>query len=546
MPITIHIASHPANPYGPPVPSPKSPQQLLNGLGREFACVEGGVIQDCVPENDLEYLTPHRNGFVRAILDAYAGHHHVVLRPDDVWIAILSQFKYYLQAHPQVAKQHFLPDHPEEGARKAHQVYALGSSGSINVAAVANQMTRELQAQVADSSFRDFILPSFSTTSVDDKVVCAIMMLSCMDSFFDVSVSLMCGIPSLTLLGTESDWSAMLERVQPIADGKYGNEARHWGQTLSIILQKFVSAYENGSHATEWRGGEDREFWESIVRFSRSAGEDGQGLIGGWITAFARWSPSAPPSLPPSPTGAPLSAGAVRSPAVEHPNLRPKPISELAQYDVQVLPDTQQSISSPPSPPSPAPHYVYKSLKFPTLHPSKIPSALGVLSFPLSDNGREAPARLLAGHVGKTWFGMNADTVQPCPCWLLYIPGVNSETPEGSVLPAAVPPVPSGSATEKMKRAVTVMMRTRKKSNAANVPGHSPQASVTSPGTVVPPVPPIPPSSTPPIKTPVLGEEGGEKESRWKRMFAHARKYSEKHTSSANQEPDGDKEKTSK
>lgn len=80
MTITIQIASHPSNSYTPPGPAPNSPQQLLNGLGREYACTDNGIVQESVPESDLEYLTPHRNGFLRTILDAYGGHHHVVLR----------------------------------------------------------------------------------------------------------------------------------------------------------------------------------------------------------------------------------------------------------------------------------------------------------------------------------------------------------------------------------------------------------------------------------------------------------------------------------
>ena len=89
MPVTIAIASHPSNPYKPPAASPTTPGELIDGLGDGYACKK--VIQHSTPMEDIAYLTPHRNGFVRSVLDAYAGHHHVVIRPDDVWIAILSQ-----------------------------------------------------------------------------------------------------------------------------------------------------------------------------------------------------------------------------------------------------------------------------------------------------------------------------------------------------------------------------------------------------------------------------------------------------------------------
>ena len=32
-------------------------------------------------------------------LEAYYTHHHLILRPDDVWFAILTQISFYINAH---------------------------------------------------------------------------------------------------------------------------------------------------------------------------------------------------------------------------------------------------------------------------------------------------------------------------------------------------------------------------------------------------------------------------------------------------------------
>ncbi|KAG8904669.1 hypothetical protein FRC00_013836, partial [Tulasnella sp. 408] len=262
MTITIQIASHPSNSYTPPGPAPNSPQQLLNGLGREYACTDNGIVQESVPESDLEYLTPHRNGFLRTILDAYGGHHHVVLS---------------FHAHPDAARAYFLPSSTEGSNKKEIPISFIGSADTVNIAVVVNQMTRDLQAQIEDPSYRDFVLPTFSTTGIEDKIICAVMMVASVDMQFDVSVSLMCGIPSITLLGTQLDWENILDRVKPIAEGKFGNEAREWGQTLALIFGKFVTAASQAtgtSSTSEWRGGDDKEFWENIVKFRRGAGTD--------------------------------------------------------------------------------------------------------------------------------------------------------------------------------------------------------------------------------------------------------------------------------
>ncbi|KAG8949766.1 hypothetical protein FRC04_008306 [Tulasnella sp. 424] len=488
MTITIQIASHPSNPYTPPGPAPSSPQQLLNGLGREYSCTENGIVQESVPESDLEYLTPHRNGFLRTILDAYAGHHHVVLRPDDLWIAVLAQLNYYFHTHPDAARAYFLPNYPEGSNKKEIPISFIGSADTVNIAVVVNQMTRDLQAQIADPTYRDFILPTFSTTGIEDKIICAVMMLASVDTLFDISVALMCGIPSITLLGTQLDWENILNRIKPIAEGKFGNEARHWGQTLCLIFSKFVTAASQAtgtSSTSEWRGGDDKEFWENIVKFQRGAGPDGAGLIGGWFTAFGRWGPTATMSPPGTP-------GLSGQPA------RPKPIPEQAQHDSLSLPTDPSTTSEPSS--SSGPHYISEGLKFPTLSPSRLPSALCSLSLTLTDNGRTVPTRILAGHMGKTWLGVKGDTLQPCSAWIMYVPGVNSETPGGTSSGSGGGAV----AKEKMKKAVRDVML-RSKSGAEDEKASAASSSVSFPAAT-------------------QGQTG----SRWKRLVSHTRKLSEK------------------
>jgi len=45
-------------------------------------------------ELETANIVPNPNGFVNALAAAYNQHHDLVIRPDDVWIAILSQFNF--------------------------------------------------------------------------------------------------------------------------------------------------------------------------------------------------------------------------------------------------------------------------------------------------------------------------------------------------------------------------------------------------------------------------------------------------------------------
>eukprot|EP00957_Ditylum_brightwellii_P024538 1852407-Ditylum_brightwellii.AAC.1 len=47
-------------------------------------------------------------GLVSAIMDAYNHHHNLILRPDDVWQAILTQFSFYVNANAEELRDRFV------------------------------------------------------------------------------------------------------------------------------------------------------------------------------------------------------------------------------------------------------------------------------------------------------------------------------------------------------------------------------------------------------------------------------------------------------
>ena len=48
------------------------------------------------PNPKIPNVIPNRNGFFQALSLAYNKHHILVLRPDDVWLAILVQFNFFV------------------------------------------------------------------------------------------------------------------------------------------------------------------------------------------------------------------------------------------------------------------------------------------------------------------------------------------------------------------------------------------------------------------------------------------------------------------
>ncbi|RLN76625.1 hypothetical protein DYB28_007655, partial [Aphanomyces astaci] len=44
------------------------------------------------------------NGFVLGAVRAYNQHHHLILRPDDVWLAIMTQFGLFVNGHAEAVR----------------------------------------------------------------------------------------------------------------------------------------------------------------------------------------------------------------------------------------------------------------------------------------------------------------------------------------------------------------------------------------------------------------------------------------------------------
>lgn len=98
MPVTFSLSSHPAEPVQPPYNPIQDPEGLLNatwgstGKCKEF--LQSTFSGEKTTTRDFSKIAPKDNGFVHTVVEAYNQHHHLVFRPDDVWIAILGQFNF--------------------------------------------------------------------------------------------------------------------------------------------------------------------------------------------------------------------------------------------------------------------------------------------------------------------------------------------------------------------------------------------------------------------------------------------------------------------
>ena len=272
MPTTISLVDHPATAWTKPKVT--TSEKLL-----EAACPKQHrrcqrLVQSSFNRSGLRegHISASDNGFVWAAYHAYSAHHHLVIRPEDVWFAILTQMSFYINAHAEELRSFFV-DH--EGQKELNAVHDVADFGFLAV-----QMTELIAKNVIDPELREWVMPSFTTTTADDKVVGAVLFMGAMQSYFSYKMSIDCGLPSVTLLGEVSDWIDILRRLDKI--DLLGEEPRQFASMLRPIVRHMILSFESPTN------GEVAHFWNTIVH--RHALFSGTDYLSGWLTAFCYWS----------------------------------------------------------------------------------------------------------------------------------------------------------------------------------------------------------------------------------------------------------------
>ncbi|KAG8869318.1 hypothetical protein FRB97_001349, partial [Tulasnella sp. 331] len=219
----------------------------------------------------------NHNSFVHTVTQAYSTHHDLVLRPDDVWLAILIQFNFYVNAHAEELRHLFVA---HEGKKKL-VVYAVGTRYTVDFGAMAHRMGELIQENVIDPDLRAWIIPDFSTTQANDKVVASVVMMATLKAYFSYGFGIYCGLPKVTLLGERDDWARLLAKIEKLKT--FGPETAHWYTFLKPVLGRFVDTFDNPENS------ETKDFWNRVCHYT--GGGSGPTYLTGWITAFCFFTP---------------------------------------------------------------------------------------------------------------------------------------------------------------------------------------------------------------------------------------------------------------
>lgn len=168
-----------ANPF-PPLSNGHGKESSSSRILRE-ACTNQSekcsvILQSSFQNTSEEDNTiiAYRNGFVHTVVRCYSDHRALILRPDDVWLAILAQLNLFINANAEKLRHLFVA---HEG-KKELEIRSVGTRHSVDFGLLSREMTRLIDENIVDKTLREWILPQFSTTTLLDTTASCIIMMA--------------------------------------------------------------------------------------------------------------------------------------------------------------------------------------------------------------------------------------------------------------------------------------------------------------------------------------------------------------------------------
>jgi Domain of unknown function (DUF4419) len=253
----------------------KQPMTLAEVVERKRKLFHEGDRIHCTSERENTTGASYGHGLLGTIFKAYSGHHHLILRPDDVWISIATAFGNYVVNHSEEMRSCFVEHEGRKELEVAVYSPFMEATTENHWAAFVGEMEKEIRKNVT-SDLVEWLDPGFSTTTVRDKAVSNVVLMGALKEYFSYKFMLCCGLPRITLEGSLEDWQRLVTKAEHLRD--FNQETlTNWADVLVPVLQEFVNAYQ---------GNVNPDFWERICT-SQRVGSGGQQKFRGWFVVFS-------------------------------------------------------------------------------------------------------------------------------------------------------------------------------------------------------------------------------------------------------------------
>ena len=232
---------------------------------------------------------PEYAGLVSALFTAYSRHFGICLTPDVVWMAIMAQVSFYVNARAEELRSRLVT---HEGRKDIE----ISMTGSVHTCDYGEFVLKVLSA-LGDDLKTDLVQqlrPDFSTTDKNSLVAFGISLMSTLQKYYTFICNLRCGLPFVKLLGKVGDWEKICDKVRTLRLLATDDGAMvAWLKMLEPVVAQMLQTA---------RGVDNMRWWQGVVH--ETGGGSGPSYNEGWSAVFSAFT-SKGMLRKPGPTGYP-------------------------------------------------------------------------------------------------------------------------------------------------------------------------------------------------------------------------------------------------
>ena len=234
------------------------------------------VVACSFESSKIHYL--HKDVMFKTFVSCFGSHRPLVLSPDIIWLLIAQTIAKHINANSEKLRHKLVnfDGQMDLFVESETDLFDKDTDWLSILQSMYSQIASRTKAGVAPRMRCDF-----TTTDANETIASIATLMGSMKTYFRFHVTRMiCGIPSITLLGTEEDWKKILEKTELLKTVNL----KSWYEWLQPIVKEFVRAAQ---------GKPNLAFWKSIVIQARWEDFDGERgcipdfrEIDGWCVAL--------------------------------------------------------------------------------------------------------------------------------------------------------------------------------------------------------------------------------------------------------------------
>jgi len=206
------------------------------------------------------------HAFAKAAHDAFYLHHPLTIRPDDLWFCVMQGLAQHLALHGEDLRDRVVAHQGKKKLVVARPDFFLGQPNPWPE--VFESFSQQVAANVG--SLGELAGVAFSTSTPIETAAFDVCLMDAFQGYFEYEIMAGCGIPEVTIRGTEADWQRLRSRLALLRRLDLG----WWVDALDPVVARLAETA--AGHVA-------LDFWRSFFRYE--SGSMGSQMTG-WIQTF--------------------------------------------------------------------------------------------------------------------------------------------------------------------------------------------------------------------------------------------------------------------